>query len=211
MVAVIYIILLPLAVCIDTFAAGVSLGVGKLKVSGGAVWIIAGLSGIGMAVSLYLSAIVGRIIPPERASLIIGIALITIGVATVAVSLLKSRLVRGELIGHLKLDGIWMSVKISLNPGLADRDCDSSICPKEALALAVPLALDTVASGLSAGVVMTVYEKTATALLTLLLGAVSVALGGMVGKRLSRHIEIDSGILSGAILLILGVFVLVGA
>lgn len=195
----------------DTFAAGVSLGVGKLKISNGAVWIIAGLSGVGMGISLGLSTLVQRIIPPNRASLVIGIILMVIGVVTCAVSILKRRLVRGELAGILKLDGILMSVRFSLDPKLADKNCDSSICLKEAVGLAVSLALDTVASGLSAGVLMTGYEKTATAILTLLLGAASVTLGGLVGKRLSRHIEIDSGILSGAILLVLGVFALVGA
>lgn len=194
----------------DTFAAGISLGVGKLKISNGAVWIIAGLSGVGMGISLGLSTLVESIIPPNRASLIIGIMLMVIGVATCAVSLLKRRLVKGELAGNWKLDGILMSVRFSLDPKLVDKNCDSRICLKEAVSLAVSLALDTVASGLSAGVLMTGYEKTATVILTLLLGAASVTLGGLVGKRLSQHIEIDSGILSGAILLVLGVFVLIG-
>lgn len=206
----IYAILLPLAVCIDTFAAGVSYGVKCLKIPTASLLIISGIGSFGMGASLTLSEIAARIIPPRYSGIIIGTVLIVMGVISLALSILKKRLSSSTVTKNLTLDGIGLSISIFLDPTLADCDNSCVLSPKEALRLAIPLSLDSVTSGLAVGMLIDTREKLIATVLTLIGGAIAVSAGSLIGRRIITKVSFDMSWLEGAILLILGICVVSG-
>lgn len=207
----IYAILLPLAVCIDTFAAGASYGVRSLKIPLASLLIISGTGALGMGISLMLSQVTEKIIPPRYSAFIIGTALILMGTVSLTLSLIKRRLgKKGGVTKQFGLDGIGLTVRIFLDPTLADCDSSCVLSPKEALRLAIPLSLDSVTSGLAAGMIMNTHEKLIATFLTLLGGTIAVRLGCFIGKKISDRICIDFSPLEGIILLVLGICVTAG-
>lgn len=206
----IYAILLPLAVCIDTFAAGVSYGVKCLKIPTASLLIISGTGAFGMGISLMLSEIAARIIPPRYSGIIIGTVLIVMGVISLALSILKKRLSSSNVTKNLTLDGIGLSVNIFLDPTIADCDKSCVLSPKEALRLAIPLSLDSVTSGLAVGMLIDTREKLIASALTLIGGGLSVWMGSFIGRRIITKVNFDMSWLEGAILLTLGICVVSG-
>jgi putative sporulation protein YtaF len=83
----------------------------------------------------------------------------------------------------------------------ADLDESKILSPKEAFFLAVALSLDslTVGFGCSLGSV----NYLATVLLSFLVGALLLVLGGYVGKKISKNYNLNLSWLSGVLLIIL--------
>ncbi len=200
------VILLICAVCCDSFAAAISYGAAKIRIPFLSALIISLSGAATLSVGLILSSVLKGGFKPETAVIISAGLLTAIGfigvIKGLAGLMMKKRALKKTLDGIYAVDVLFDSTK-------ADRDNSHDLSVIESAALAAALSIDSLATGFSAGLGMTEWQMTAAAVLTAAVCQLSVIGGDFIGKRLSRKIKADLSILSGAVLIIIGVLRLI--
>lgn len=198
-------LLLVLAVCIDAFATSVSYGMGKIKIPFFSALIISLIGTSFLAFSIICAKILSNFINPHTCVTLSVILLIILGITNLFQNSLKSflRKHKGKKNVSFSLFDISFVIDIFLDETKADIDNSKTLSPKEALALAIALSLDSLASGFSAG--LSVKHFWEPVVLSLIIGVFAVIIGSIIGRRISRKTDINLSWISGVVLISLAI------
>lgn len=168
---------LAAALSADTFAAGFTYGIGRIRVPLLSFFLITLLSCLTLGVSLAAGRLAGEMLPPGTGS--------RLGILLLAVL------------------GVWKLFSGSSEEGVkkADKNSDKILSPSEALVLGLALSADSLAAGIGAGA-FHIPILTACAA-SFLAGAAALWLGERLGQLLSVRIHVNVCRMSGVLLLTL--------
>lgn len=198
------IILLVIAVCIDAFAVSLTYGMGNIKIPVFSALIISAVGTVFLSVSVFLASLVASAIDKKTCIVLSMSLLILLGVINIFQNSIKAYLRRhkGKKNVSFSLFDISFVVEIFFDETKADWDNSKSLSAKEALVLAIPLSIDSLASGFSAGLGMT--SLWGIVILSFIAGLLLILLGSFIGRRISRKTKLNLSWISGVALIILG-------
>ncbi|MGN1481511.1 hypothetical protein [Porcipelethomonas sp.] len=197
--------LLVLAMSTDAFFAALSYGAGKIKIPFVSAVIMCTVSTAVLTCSVCLSGVIGSFIPDNicrtAGALLLGI----IGITGFCQNGLKTILRKHQ--GKGKLSFCWFNIdfviSVYLDETQADSDMSKVLSPKESLALAAALSVDSVSGGLGAGLSGTHVLR--VSILSFIFGLMAVGAGGKLGEGLKKSNR-DFSWVSGIFLIILAVY-----
>lgn len=185
---------------IDNLAVGIAYGVKKIKISIFSNLIIAVVSGVGTYFSMSLGGIISQLLPANLANLIGSLALIFIGVWGIW-DVWNTEIKPRKKLHKNELDYTLFIAQ----PERADWDKSNSIDVKESVGLALALTINNLAGGIGAGIsgLNIIY----TTLLTVILSLAAIALGQLLGRKLTKNLSSKwSRIISAFLIICLGVY-----
>jgi len=197
-------LLLTTALSLDAFAASFAYGSSKIKIPFKSVMVINIIGTIVLSLSIYFGVLLSPFIPAEVASgLAFGI-LFTLGLVKIFDAVLKS-FIRKYSDTSKKVEFSVFDLKFILtvyaNPEHADIDRSRALSPKEAIAIAVALSLDSFAVGFGAGLIpISHFQIIAFSLVT---DIVAIVTGCYIGNKIAEKSPINLSWLGGAILILL--------
>lgn len=197
-------LILVLSLCIDTFVTSIVYSSNKIKIPVVSGLIIDTICSLFLAISLFFGYLIKDFIPINIASTISFLLLLILGVYRLFEAFFKNLIKKYYDKGSpltFKIFEFKFILQIYADEVKADLDESKILSPKEAFFLAVALSLDslTVGFGCSLGTV----NYLATVLLSFLVGALLLVLGGYVGKNISKNYNLNLSWLSGVLLIIL--------
>lgn len=148
--------LLALALSLDSLMVGLLYGLRSIRLSWGAMGIVAGATGLLLMLSMSLGRLIATALPPVSAGRLGAVLLVGVGIWITYQTLRPGR---GGLrpapeplhkVWRVKLGSVGIVIEILREPGAADLDRSGHINPLEAVFLGVALALDSTAAGLGA-------------------------------------------------------------
>lgn len=185
---------------IDNLAVGIAYGVKKIKIGIFSNLIIAVVSGVGTYFSMSLGGIISQLLPANLANLIGSLALIFIGVWGIW-DVWNTEIKPRKKLHKNELDYTLFIAQ----PERADWDKSNSIDVKESVGLALALTINNLAGGIGAGIsgLNIIY----TTLLTVILSLAAIALGQLLGRKLTKNLSSKwSRIISAFLIICLGVY-----
>lgn len=197
-------ILLVIAVCIDAFAVSLTYGMGNIKIPLLSAFIISAVGTVFLSVSVFLASLVASVIEPKTCAVLSMSLLIFFGVINLFQNSIKAYLKKhkGKKNVSFSLFDISFVVEIFLDETKADIDNSKTLSAVEAAVLAIPLSIDSLASGFSAGLGVT--SVWTVIIMSLAVGFSSVILGSFIGRRIRRRTQLNLSWISGVALIILG-------
>lgn len=195
-----WLILLAIAVSLDSFGVGVTYGMRKIRVPLTSLLIIMLCSGLVILASMTIGSLLSSFISPDIAEIIGSLILISIGLISLYNVLetkyddqSKERKVKQyepkEKEWKFEIKKLGLFITVLKKPQQADLDNSGIITANEALILGIALALDAFGAGLSA--VMLGYSPIITATIVSLTSGIFVFFGIKAGFILSQRIQIQ--------------------
>jgi putative sporulation protein YtaF len=210
MVIVMYLILLiSLALSLDSFSAGFTYGLRKIKVTIGSFFVLFLSSFVILYTAVGLGGLISHYISPDFSRVIGSCILIILGSWMVLqsskeVEISKSIDSNPSLL-KLEIKSIGIVIQILKSPTDADLDKSGRISPLEALLLGIALSLDSFAAGISISALG--YNQLLTSLLISAISLCGLGLGLSVGRYLSSISWLNKlTILPGLILILIGFY-----
>ena len=197
-------LILVLSLCIDTFVTSIVYSSNKIKIPVVSGLIIDTICSLFLAISLFFGYIIKDFIPINIASTISFLLLLILGVYRLFEAFFKNLIKRYYDKGSpltFKIFDFKFILQIYADEIKADLDESKILSPKEAFFLAVALSLDSLTVGFWCSLGSVNYL--ATVLLSFLVGALLLVLGGYVGKKISKNYNLNLSCLSGVLLIIL--------
>ncbi len=201
--------LLVLAMSTDAFFAALSYSTGKIKIPAVSAFIISAISSAILTVSMFVSFAAGAFIPENFCRTAGAVLLGIIGITSFCQNGLKSILKKHQGNGKLSFScfNIGFVISVYLDETQADADRSQILSPKEAIALALALSVDSVSGGLGAG--LSGSNVLRVCILSFIFGLMAVAAGGKLGEGLSKKGP-DLSWISGVFLIVLAAYKLIG-
>ncbi|MCL6587915.1 MAG: sporulation membrane protein YtaF [Anoxybacillus sp.] len=206
-------IMLALAVSLDSLSVGVTYGMRKMKFPLPSMLVIAVLSGMMLLLSMYVGSFLVLLLPVRAEKAIAACILVAIGVWAIYNVLKKREDELEEVVPrptatmkiwrvHLKRLGIV--IQILKRPSIADLDGSGSISMNEALLIGFALSMDAFGAGLSASLLG--YSPLMLALLVSLLNMLFIRFGLKTGYTFAKtKIMKKATVIPGLILICLGI------
>ncbi|WP_069999740.1 sporulation membrane protein YtaF [Cellulosilyticum sp. I15G10I2] len=199
-------ILLVVSLCIDAFIASFAYGTSKIKIPFLSGTVITCISTLFLIISLSLGSLIKIILP---ANITLGICfgiLFLLGISRLFEGVLKNFLCKKALSSdHIEftLFDFKLILNVYADSILADIDHSKILSMKEALYLGIALSLDSLVVGLGAGLdTFHFYEIT---IFSLVFNAISLLIGGILGRKFAQKLNIDLSWMSGAVLIVLAI------
>jgi len=196
-------LVLGVAANLDNFGVGVSYGVQKIRIPFFSNFLIALLSGI----ITFVSDLLGQFI--TVANVLGALMIVAIGFwvglhkstsdnnLPAAVPVIKTY--------SVAIKPLSCIVQITKNPSLADLDANNIISTKEAMALGLTLSFNCIATGIGAG--LTGLAPLPLSISVFLFSMITISSGYWTGwKTASNRLERWSQILSGCLLILIGIY-----
>ncbi|MBB5325986.1 putative sporulation protein YtaF [Anoxybacillus tepidamans] len=206
-------IMLALAVSLDSLSVGVTYGMRKMKFPLPSMMVIALFSGLMLLVSMYVGSFLVLLLPVRAEKSIAACILIALGVWAIY-NVLRKREDELEDVAprptaqmriwrvHLKRFGVV--IQILKRPSLADLDGSGSISMSEAMLIGFALSMDAFGAGLSASFLG--YSPLMLALLVSLLNLLFIRFGLKAGYKFAKIKAMKkAAMIPGAILICLGI------
>jgi putative sporulation protein YtaF len=161
---VVGILLLALAVSVDSLAVGLTYGLRQIVLSKPAQLVIASVSGLAMWLSMAFGSVASRLMPGAAGGLG-GALLACLGLWHLAAAWRRGQALRSSPTGaarltddaaarrrllSLRLSSLGLVIEILQDPSLADADRSGRIDQREAFALGLALGLDALVAGVGA-------------------------------------------------------------
>ncbi|WP_170917350.1 sporulation membrane protein YtaF [Maledivibacter halophilus] len=142
-------LLIAIAICIDSFALGITYGIKQIKVSKISILIISLITIINLGISISFGQLVKQYISESTASLISCIVLIGLGSFFMLEGYIKYKVENksSNRLGKLYIPKLGIIIDIALDSTKADLDVSGDINIKEALYLGLVLSVDALGSG----------------------------------------------------------------
>lgn len=191
-------VLLAAAVCMDTFFAAIGCSMSRIAIPKRCALLVSVIGTAMLAVSIGCAGQIGAHLPPPLCKIGGAVLLCTIGAVQITKSLMKAAIRRRR--PHIRRHALGLVIDICFDETLADADGSKTLSLREAAAFAAALSLDSLASGIGAGI-----EGRAVPLclaITLVLGYVLMMAGCRIGAR--RRARPHAEWLGGVLLLVLG-------
>lgn len=190
--------LLAAAVCMDTWFAAMGCSMSGIRIPKRCAALISVIGSVFLGISLLGGQILERLLPETLCRYGGAAVLCLIGGMQLAREGLKA-LFRSKK-PHIRRKALGLVIEICFDETLADADGSKTLSIREAVAFAAALSLDSLASGLGAGIAPEWIFL--CLLLTLVLGFALTLLGAAAGRRIGhRHLQW----LGGVMLVILGI------
>lgn len=153
--------LLVLAMSTDAFFAALSYSTGKIKIPAVSAFVISIISSAVLTASMLISAAAGAFIPESFCRTAGAVLLGVIGITGFCQNGLKSILRKHKGNGKVSFScfNIGFVISVYLDETKADADRSKILSPKEAVALALALSVDSVSGGLGGGTFRRKYIK----------------------------------------------------
>lgn len=195
-------ILLVIAVCIDSFFVALSYGNHSIKLSFKMILLLSFICTLILGISIFFSTFISYFIPKTLCILISSILFISIGITDLFQSFIKSYL---KNVNNKKLffhtNEICFVLNIYMDETSADIDHSKDLSIHETIYLAFVLSFDSLLSGFAYGV--SIPFSITLILLTFIFTCFSFLSGNLIGKNLLKSTFHFSWI-SGIIFIILG-------
>ena len=171
--------LLSAAVCMDTFFAAIGCSMSGIHIPRRCALLISAVGTAFLAASLLGASLLAGWLPESLLRCGGFVLLLCMGVGTILKELLRAVLRSRR--PHIRRHALGMVIDICFDETLADADGSKVLSPKEALTFSAVMSMDSLASGLGAG--LTGAEIPLCLGLTLLLGFVLTVTGNLLGSR----------------------------
>lgn len=203
------IILLALAVSLDSFSVGFTYGLRKMRIPFKSIVIIACCSAMTLTIAMSIGHLLQRFLSPVFAEKMGGIILIILGVWVIYQFFRSEKekdiLPHEKVIINLEIKSLGLVIHILKKPMSADFDKSGTITGVEAIMLGLALSLDAFGAGI--GAVMLGFSPGYLALAVALLSSLLVFLGIKLGSYLSQITWLQRfTFLPGILLIIIGVW-----
>ena len=203
------IILLALAVSLDSFSVGFTYGLRKMRIPFKSIAIIACCSALTLTIAMLIGHLLQQVVSPEFAGKMGGIILIILGIWVIYQFFRSEKekdiLPHEKVIINLEIKSLGLVIHILKKPMSADFDKSGTITGVEAIMLGLALSLDSFGAGI--GAVMLGYSPGYLALAVALLSSLLVFLGMKIGTYLSQITWLQRfTFLPGILLIIIGVW-----
>ncbi len=200
-------LLLAVALSLDSFGVGLTYGMRKIKIPLGSLLFIALCSGVSIIVAMSVGTTIATWLSPEVAEAIGAVVLIGIG----GWALIETYRPKKEMIEKPARKDIDYTIRmfgfvihILRDPETADIDSSGTVKGKEALLLGLALSLDAFGAGIAAALMG--FSPLGLALSVSLLSALFVSLGMIGGNRLAHVIWIKRmAFIPGLLLIVIGI------
>jgi putative sporulation protein YtaF len=202
-------ILLALAVSLDSFSVGLTYGLRKMHIPIRSVIIIAICSATTLMVAMGVGNLITLFLSPAIAESIGGIVLVGIG-AWVLYQFFKpskkdSSIKEEKMIVKLEIKSLGVVIHILRKPMAADFDQSGTITGIEALLLGVALSLDAFGAGIGAALLG--YSPLMMAVAVALMSSLFLTFGIKFGQLFSKVKWVQKcSFLPGILLIMLGIF-----
>lgn len=198
--------LLVISLCVDALVAGFAYGTNKIKIPFLSGAVLTCISTLFLIISLSIGSFIKDLIPIGITPFICFTILLLLGVVKLFEGLIKGFLTKTALSPHnieFTLFDFKLIFNVYTDATLADVDHSKVLSTKEAIYLGIALSLDSLAVGFGAG--FTVIHFYEVVLLSLILNALALLIGGFLGKRWADKLYTDLSWVSGIILILLAV------
>lgn len=209
MVHIFSLILLALAVSLDSFSVGFTYGLRKMRIPFKSIAIIACCSAITLMIAMMLGHMIVQFLNPSIAEKIGGIILIALGGWIIYQFFHpekeKDVLPHEKVILNFEIKSLGIVINILKKPMVADFDKSGTITGVEAIMLGLALSLDAFGAGI--GAVMLGFSPLYLAIAVALLSSALVFLGIQLGSNLSQKPWLRRfSFLPGIVLILIGIW-----
>ena len=189
--------LLAVAVCMDTFWGAVSCSMSGITIPKRCAMLISAIGTVFLSISLFCAQLLHGILP-ESVFRYAGFAILFLLGSTQLMKKILTVLFQKHR-PHWNWKALGLVIDICFDETLADADGSKTISMKEAAAYATALSMDSLASGLGAGIIVSRIPVCLG--LSFVFGFVLTVLGCRVGTSCRKQINLSW--LGGVMLLIL--------
>lgn len=200
------IILLVLALCMDTFVASMAYGANKVTVTWRKIVVMNVICSGCLGISLAAGSLLDGLVPESMTRAVCVASLSLLGIVKLLDYFIKKYINRHASLHKgltFNFSGLRVIVNIYGNPMAADWDDSKSLSWKELVFLSFAMSIDSLIAGaLSAFMRIPVGLTAGTALVC---GIFMMYFGLFIGKKLAARIKCDLSWVSGVLFLILAV------
>lgn len=201
-------LLLATILSIDIFAVSFAYGSSKIKIPLKSIMIITIIGSVILGLSIYLGTFILPFMPEGVAEAVSFIILFTLGLVKIFDSVIKGYIRKRGEGSPKKVEFSAFNMKFILNvyadPEKADVDKSRIISAKEAIAVAIAVAMDAFALGFGAGLIDVNHLQIIA--FSLVIDVFAVVLGCFVGGKIAQKSRINLSWLGGVILIVLAFF-----
>lgn len=200
------IILLVLAISLDSFLVSIHYGIKKIKIPLVSIIIINMICSLILGTSIFLGNEAQRFLPSHMTSIISFLILLLLGIYYLFEGLIKFYLEsKSNHEGKLEIGfaDIRFIINLYLDGTHADKDKSKVLDSKEAIYLALALSLDSLTIGFGSGLSNMDYMY--VMFCSFVAGFLSIFSGLIVGKKLFNTIKFNLSWISGILLIILAI------
>lgn len=201
-------LLLAAVLSIDIFAVSFAYGSSEIKIPFKSIMIITVIGSFVLGLSIYLGTFLQPFIPEWLAEGLSFTILFTLGLVKIFDSVIKRYIRKRREISPRQLEFSIFSLKFILNvyadPEKADLDKSRIISSKEAVIVAMAVAMDAFALGFGAGLVDVNHLQIIA--FSLVIDVAAVLVGCYIGGKIAQKSRANLSWLGGVILILLAFF-----
>ncbi|MDD2202417.1 MAG: manganese efflux pump [Firmicutes bacterium] len=182
------VMLISAAISADAFGAGLVYGLRRICAPWQVICVVGAISATAVGVSTWLGSVAGTLVDAKIAAILGGVVLVAMGAWLVLEGIgdwARGGLLAGTRPVSLRLKPLGLVVQIMRDPEVADVDRSGAISAGEAFLLGTALALDSLGTGLGAGLAGASWFSVASAagVLTCVGFRLGIAVGGKTPER----------------------------
>ena len=201
-----HILVLVLALCMDTFVASMAYGANKVHITWEKIVVMNAICSGCLGIALAAGSVLDGLVPESMTRVVCFISLFLLGVVKLLDYTIKKYINRHVSLHKgitFSFSGLRIIVNIYGDPMAADWDHSQSLSWKEVLFLSFAMSIDSLIAGaLSAFLEIPVGLTMGTALI---MGIVMMYAGLFLGKKLASRCKCDLSWISGVLFMILAV------
>ena len=201
-----HILVLVLALCMDTFVASMAYGANKVHITWEKIVVMNAICSGCLGIALAAGSVLDGLVPESMTRMVCFISLFLLGVVKLLDYTIKKYINRHVSLHKgitFSFSGLRIIVNIYGDPMAADWDHSQSLLWKEVLFLSFAMSIDSLIAGaLSAFLEIPVGLTMGTALI---MGIVMMYAGLFLGRKLASRCKCDLSWISGVLFMILAV------
>ena len=202
MTTLLEILLLSLAICLDSFMSAVGYGVSKIKIPILSAFIMSFVGTLILGLSCFAGKWIGEILTEETIKYISFSLLLCIGLykflSEIVKSIIKSR-IKNNKTAEIKFFKKKINLDKFVDISKVDSDNNKILSPLECLGLGFVLSIDSFGVGLSYGLQSQgIWILIAV---SFVFSLISILFGSFLGKKLANHSKFNFSYLSGLTLI----------
>jgi putative sporulation protein YtaF len=198
------IIILVLALCMDTFVASIAYGANKISISWIKIVAINGICSLCLGIALFAGSFIDRLIPGNVTKGAAFVCLLFLGIVRLMDYAIK-KYINSHVSIHkdltFSISGLSIIINIYGNPMAADWDQSKSLSWKEIVLLSFAMSIDSFVAGTLSGFLQIPVGM--TVLVSMIMGIVVMYAGLFLGRKVAAEKNWDLSWLSGVLFMIL--------
>ena len=197
-------ILLMIALSIDTFIASFSYGSSNIRIPKYSSICISIICSAMICGSLYFGNVLSPLLPKTNLKEISAFLLLIVGIIKLLEDRIKKWLKTGKKELSVSCFNLHLIIEIYKDFNNADQDYSKSLSVKEAMSLSIALSLDGVVGGITSGFVT--VNLWMALILSFMINYLAILIGEKLGKKLNAKIKTDISWLAGILFIIIALF-----